>query len=184
MPSADRHHRVLVIDDNPAIHADIRKILCPAISEAAASVAALEAQLLGESSPASSAPKTQFDVDSANQGQEGLALVLKAIGEKRPYAVAFVDIRMPPGWDGVETTQELWKVAPDLQIVICTAYSDYSWDEILAKIGGGDRLVILKKPFDTIEVLQLANALTEKSRLLHETRAYAQDLEDRVGART
>jgi signal transduction histidine kinase/response regulator of citrate/malate metabolism len=91
---------------------------------------------------------------------------------------------MPPGWDGVETTLELWKVAPDLQIVICTAYSDYSWDEMLAKLGSSDRLVVLKKPFDTVEVLQLAHALTEKWNLLQQTRAHAADLEERVRRRT
>src|SRR5688500_20320001 len=97
--------------------------------------------------------------------------------------MAFVDVRMPPGWDGVETTLELWKVAPDLQIVICTAYSDYSWDDMLARLGRSDRLVILKKPFDTIEVLQLANALTEKGNLIQQSHAHAQELEDRVRAR-
>ena len=98
--------------------------------------------------------------------------------------MAFVDVRMPPGWDGIETTLELWKVAPDLQIVICTAYSDYSWEEMLAKIGGSDRLVILKKPFDTIEVLQLANALTEKWNLLRQASAHAEEMERRVRVRT
>jgi signal transduction histidine kinase/PleD family two-component response regulator len=182
MQSPDRNPRVLVIDDNPAIHTDIRKILCPAVSEAASTVADLEAQILGDA-PAPVA-RLDFQVDSAYQGREGLALVEKAIAVGLPYAMAFVDIRMPPGWDGVETTLELWKVAPDIQIVICTAYSDYSWDEMLAKIGGTDRLVILKKPFDTIEVLQLANSLTEKSRLQRETRIYAEELEARVEART
>jgi len=125
-----------------------------------------------------------FPVDSAYQGQEGLEMVKKAQAEGRPYAMAFVDVRMPPGWDGVETTIQLWKSAPDLQIVICTAYSDYSWDEMLARIGGSDQLVILKKPFDTIEVLQLANALTAKWNLLRETRAHAAELERRVRERT
>jgi len=182
-----RNNRVLVIDDNPSIHADIRKILCPVVSAAAASLDALEAELLGDSSPAATtAPRItpSFHVDSAYQGREGLALVQQAVASNRPYAVAFVDVRMPPGWDGVETTLELWKTAPDLQIVICTAYSDYSWDDMLARIGGSDRLVILKKPFDTIEVLQLANALTEKWNLLQQSRTDVADMEQRVRART
>jgi two-component system sensor histidine kinase/response regulator len=133
--------------------------------------------LLGATTTPARPPAANYPVDSAHQGREGLALVQKAVAEKRPYAMAFVDVRMPPGWDGVETTLELWKVAPDLQIVICTAYSDYSWDEMLAKIGGSDRLVILKKPFDTVEVLQLANALTEKWNLLTLARVHAEDLE-------
>jgi len=178
-----RNNRVLVIDDNPAIHADIRKILCPPVSAAAVSLDALEAELLGAST---TAPRTSADfvVDSAQQGRDGLQLVQKALASGRPYAMAFVDVRMPPGWDGVETTLQLWKAAPDLQIVICTAYSDYSWDDMLARLGGSHRLVILKKPFDSIEVLQLTNALTEKWNLLQQTQAHAAQLEQRVRERT
>jgi signal transduction histidine kinase/response regulator RpfG family c-di-GMP phosphodiesterase len=178
-----RNNRIIVIDDNAAIHADVRKILCPAVSEAAATLAALESELLGGSTTAGPLAPA-FVVDSAYQGREGLDLVARAVADGRPHAMAFVDVRMPPGWDGVETTLELWKVAPDLQIVICTAYSDYSWDEMIARIGGSDRLVILKKPFDTIEVLQLANALTEKWNLARQTHAHAAELEQCVRART
>ncbi len=179
-----RNNRIIVIDDNPAIHADVRKILCPKVSEAASAVDALEAELLGGTPSAPPRPMANFVVDVAHQGREGLELVKKAAAAGSPYAMAFVDVRMPPGWDGVETTLELWKVVPDLQIVICTAYSDYSWDDMLAKLGSSDRLVILKKPFDTIEVLQLANALTEKWYLLQQTRAHAAELEARVLQRT
>jgi two-component system, sensor histidine kinase and response regulator len=178
-----RNNRVLVIDDNPAIHADVRKILCPQVSENAISLDALEAELLGDG-VASTRPAANFAVDDAHQGREGLELVKKAVASGRHYAMAFVDVRMPPGWDGVETTLELWKVAPDLQIVICTAYSDYSWDDMLAKLGNSDRLVILKKPFDTIEVLQLANALTEKWNLIQQAHVHAVNLEQRVSERT
>jgi len=180
----ERNNRILIIDDNQAIHADVRKILCPVVSEGAADLDALEAELLGTGAPADKRPANTFLLESAYQGREGLALVQKAAAENRPYALAFVDVRMPPGWDGVETTLELWKVDPDLQIVICTAYSDYSWDDMLAKIGGSDRLVILKKPFDTIEVLQLANALSEKWNLIRETKDHASELERRVQERT
>ena len=178
-----RNNRILIIDDNPAIHADVRKILCPAISNNSQALDDFEAELLG-SSPVPTRQAVSFEVHSAHQGQEGLAMVKKAVAEGCPYAMAFVDVRMPPGWDGVETTIELWKVAPDLQVVICTAYSDYSWDEMLAKLGSSDRLLILKKPFDTIEVLQLANSLTEKWDLLRQAKANAAVLEDRVHART
>ena len=178
-----RNHRVLVIDDNPAIHTDIRKILCPQTSEAAEALDDLEAAVLG-TAPAPRPATASFALDSAHQGREGLELVQQAVARGQPYALAFVDVRMPPGWDGVETTLKLWEVAPDLQIVICTAYSDYSWDEMLARLGSSDRLVILKKPFDTIEVLQLANSLTEKWNLLQETHANAARLEQRVHERT
>jgi signal transduction histidine kinase/chemotaxis response regulator CheB len=178
-----RNNRVLVIDDNPAIHADVRKILCPPTSDTAASVDALEIELLGHAT-AGARTKATFCVDDANQGRDGLEKMKQALARGEPYAMAFVDVRMPPGWDGIETTLELWKVSPDLQIVICTAHSDYSWDDMLARLGCSDRLVILKKPFDTIEVLQLANALTEKWSLVQQTQAHAAQLEDRVRERT
>ena len=66
-------------------------------------------------------------------------MVKKALEEGRPYAMAFVDIRMPPGWDGVETTLKIWEIDSEIQIVICTAYSDYSWEEMFAAIGNDDR---------------------------------------------
>ena len=66
--------------------------------------------------------------------------------------MAFIDVRMPPGWDGIETTGRIWEVDPEIQVVICTAFSDYSPDEMLAKLGRSDRLLILKKPFDNVEV--------------------------------
>ena len=108
----------------------------------------------------------------------------QAAASGQPYAMAFVDMRMPPGWDGVETTLKLWEVEPDLQIVICSAYSDYSWENLIAKIGQSDRLVILKKPFDNVEVLQLSLALTEKWHLLQQSRLQLETLQRAVTERT
>jgi CheY-like chemotaxis protein len=91
-----KSHRILVVDDNPAIHEDIKKILCPATED---DLSKDEAALFGTASPASE--RSDFEIDSAHQGQEGLALVEKALAEGRPYSMAFVDVRMPPGWDGI-----------------------------------------------------------------------------------
>jgi signal transduction histidine kinase len=176
-----KHRRVLVIDDNRLIHEDFRKILCNRGSSAAA-LDQVEAELFGESSAFMNT--VDFEIDSAYQGQEGLSLVRRALEQGRPYSLAFIDVRMPPGWDGIETTTQLWRVDPGLQVVLCTAYSDYSWDEMLEKLGTSDRLLILKKPFDNVEVLQLANALTEKWHLSRQARCRVEDLERRVQART
>ncbi len=127
---------------------------------------------------------TVFQMDSAYQGQEGYALVREAVAAGRPYAMVFMDVRMPPGWDGIETTLKIWELDPQLEIVICTAYSDYSWDEMIAKLGISDRLVILKKPFDNVEVRQLAHALTEKWSLRRQAQARMEQLEEMVAART
>jgi EAL domain-containing protein (putative c-di-GMP-specific phosphodiesterase class I)/DNA-binding NarL/FixJ family response regulator len=156
----DRNRRLLVIDDNQAIHEDFRKILCrPARSREELSVA--EADVFGVDLGARS-ESVDFQVDSALQGEEGIAAARQALTEGRPYSVAFVDVRMPPGLDGVETAARLFAADPDLQVVICTAFSDYSWEQVLTKLGRSDRLMILKKPFDTIEVLQLAHVLSQK----------------------
>lgn len=171
----------MVIDDNRAIHGDFRKILCGGHTQKEALEAA-EALLF--EGPPESAKRRIYEIDSAYQGKEGLALVQKSLEEGRPYAVAFVDIRMPPGWDGIETAAKIWEVCPDLQIVICTAYSDYSWDEMEAKLGNSDRLLILKKPFDAVEVLQLARALTEKWGLQQQARLRLDQLEKIVQERT
>ncbi|MEO6244440.1 MAG: response regulator [Opitutaceae bacterium] len=178
---AQSHRRILLVDDNRAIHDDFRKILGEGAG-AGTDMAHAEASLFGESE--SKATAQGFEIDSAMQGAEALELVKKALGEGRPYAMAFVDMRMPPGWDGVTTIAKIWAVYPDLQVVICTAYSDYSWDEMIAKIGQSDRLLILKKPFDVVEVLQLAHALVAKWQLLQQTRSQMHELEDRIRART
>ena len=180
----ERNSRLLIVDDNRAIHEDFRKILSRSPTPATSDFETANAVLFGEEPAGESATVVPFELDSAYQGQEGLALVEKALAEGRPYAMAFMDVRMPPGWDGVETTAKVWEVDPDLQIVICTAYSDCSWDEMLRKLGQSDRLVILKKPFDSIEVLQLANSLTRKWQLLQESKGKVIDLEKMVVART
>jgi len=178
----NQNRRLLVIDDNQAIHEDFRKILIKTNS-VPDSLAAAEAALFGET-PETALVLPVFEIDSAYQGQEGLALIEKSLAEGRPYAMAFVDVRMPPGWDGVETTAKIWEKYPDLQVVICTAYSDYSWEDMLKKFGYTDRLVILKKPFDNIEVLQLTISLTEKWRLYQQAKLRLDDLEKMVHERT
>jgi signal transduction histidine kinase len=173
--------RILVVDDNRGIHDDFRKIFDgrPADDQRLERAAAA---FLGEA--ASRRGRRTFEIDFAFQGQEGLARVEAAQREGRPYAVAFVDMRMPPGWDGVETISHLWQACPDLQVVICTAYSDYSWDEIIGQLGQSDQLLILKKPFDVVEVLQLAHALVAKWHLLRRNRRNVLELEARVRERT
>jgi DNA-binding NtrC family response regulator len=91
---------------------------------------------------------------------------------------------MPPGWDGVETTARIWAIDPDVQVVICTAYSDYSWGEMIGRLGHSDKLLILKKPFDNVEALQLATAMTEKWHLTQQARIKMSELEDLVVERT
>ena len=181
MSSIPENKRILVVDDNRAIHEDFRKVLTDTMANAGMDAA--EAALFGDA-PATQPRRATFNLDYASQGLEGVEKIRAARAAGAPYAMAFVDVRMPPGIDGIETTVKIWEIAPDTQIVICTAYSDYSWDEMIAKVGYSDRLVLLKKPFDNVEVLQLACALTEKWRLAQEAKLKLEELERMVAART
>ena len=178
----DRNRRILLVDDNPSIHEDFRKILLGSQIRNEALDAA-EAIIFGSDS-ATRDTSHDFVLESAFQGQEALERVTQSIANANPYAMAFIDVRMPPGWDGIETIHHLWKVDPALQVVICTAYSDYSWEKMTAKIGVSDNVVILKKPFDNIEVLQLAHALTKKWTVTRQAQFKVDELENMVAART
>jgi PAS domain S-box-containing protein len=181
IPSLPISHRILVVDDNRAIHEDFRKIL--GTDSAHNLFEDEEAAFFGTAAP--TAPQKQpFELDFASQGNEALEKVTAANITGSRYSVVFMDVRMPPGWDGIETTSRLWKVDPDLQVVICTAYSDYSWEEMIRQLGYSDRLLILKKPFDPIEVLQFTHALTGKWSLMQQMRRQSESLEQAVHVRT
>ena len=180
-PAPESRPRILIVDDNPAIHEDFHKIL-GAKSDAQSRLEDVEVTLFGQG--AAPLDRTGFRLDSAYQGKEALGLVQKALADGDPYVMAFVDVRMPPGWDGIETLERIWQYSPELQAVICTAYSDYSWDDMTNRLGCSDNLLILKKPFETVEVLQLAYALTHKWILARQARLRMEDLARMVRQRT
>ena len=98
--------------------------------------------------------------------------------------MAFVDMRMPPGWDGLKTIEELWKVDPDVQVVICSAHTDYDWSEVVERLNHSDKLLVLRKPAEPIEVLQCATALTRKWHNERLVRDHMQQLEQVISVRT
>ncbi len=171
------NRRILIIDDDPAIREDYRKILLPDRSSPFSEIEKLE-EMLFERKAEDETGLPDFELDFASQGREGYELVVAAKKEKRPYAVAFVDIRMPPGWDGMETAQRIRQVDPDVEIVIVTAYSDRDRNSLLAAIGDPSKLIYLKKPFDPDEIRQLAHSLTEKWNLQFREREYRRYLEN------
>jgi signal transduction histidine kinase len=173
------NRRILVVDDMPSMHQDFRRSLLTGSTPDA--LRQLEDQLFGE--PASKASEG-FEIDSAYQGREALAMVEAAVHAGRPYAVAFIDMRMPPGWDGVETIERVWAADANLQVVICTAYSDHPWETVLQRLDVRDRLLIVKKPFDTIEVAQLARTLTAKWDMASRLARQLAELEETVRERT
>ena len=181
-PLAEEHHRILVVDDNPSIQQDFQRILAQS-NEGREALDEMETLLFG-GAPAARATPSLFELDFASGGEEGVRRVRDAVLEGRPYALAFVDIRMPPGMDGVETTLRMWREAVDLQVVLCSAYSDYSWEELARRLETSERLLILRKPFDSIEVRQMAHALCEKWELLRASHERMADLAHQVAERT
>jgi two-component system NtrC family sensor kinase len=176
------NRRIIVIDDNTAIHEDVRKVL------AAAHDTFFELPVIDElmlESPRAPRPLVApYLIDSATQGAEGVELVKAARQADRPYAVAFVDVRMPPGLDGIETVAQLWREDPELQVVICSAFSDHSWGDIMRRLAPTDGLLILRKPFDNVELRQMAHALVTKWELARAHRRQLVELEDKVHQRT
>lgn len=174
-------HRILVIDDNPNIHKDFQTILLE--KEDNAELDTLRVEVFGNNADEYLA-RSMYELDFASQGEEGTEKIKQACSENRPYELAFVDMRMPPGWDGLKTIEHMWEIDPKIQAVICTAYSDYSWGEITEQLGKSENLLILKKPFDSAEVAQLAAALTEKWSLARQASMKMEQLEQMVQERT
>jgi diguanylate cyclase len=176
---APTNRRILIIDDMPSIHQDFRKILSPD-AQNEQTLAGTEEALFGTEQPS----RPTFLLDSAYQGEEALELVKRAQAEGRPYALVFTDMRMPPGWDGLETIERLWEADPHLQIALCTAFSDYSWEAMAERLAFGDQLLVLKKPFDTLEIRQMASALTWKWQMAQDAAikmlSLERTIEDRV----
>ncbi|MBW2603973.1 MAG: response regulator [Deltaproteobacteria bacterium] len=174
-------NRILVVDDNPNIFGDFQAILQGTIDNS--DLDALNTELFG-GEVKNAVPCGSYQLDYASQGKEGYEKVKQALRQEQPYQLAFVDMRMPPGWDGLETIEPIRQVDPHIQIVICTAYSDHSWEEITQRLGISDNLLILKKPFDVAEVTQLASALVEKWHLRRQADLKMEEMEQEVQART
>jgi signal transduction histidine kinase len=177
--------RVIVIDDNP----DIFDIFCDILrrKNAPHKLDKMESNFFGNNHspyPAGSSSMFNFELVYASQGKEGAERIRQAHEEGNPFSLAFVDMRMPPGWDGLETIKHIWEIDPDIQTVICTAYSDYSWEEIVRHLGITDNLLILKKPFDLAEVSQIAIAMTTKWMLAKQAAMKMNDLEEMVKQQT
>lgn len=181
--------RVLIVDDNRSIHEDFKKVLCPKIAEEQKELDGLEDELFGNESRSAKKYEVQhvnikYEVDSAYQGEEALKKIIEAEEQNRPYTVCFMDVRMPPGWDGIETIQRIWEKYPYIEMVLCTAYSDYSWDEILGSLGSTEHLLFLRKPFDSIAVSQMAATLVKKWNVSMQAKLQVARLEKEISERT
>jgi len=175
--------KIIVIDDNPDIFKDFCNVLRK--RKATRDLDKMETDLFGTKSDSLALPsKPEYKLVYAAQGKEGVERIKQAYEKGTPFCLAFVDMRMPPGWDGLETIKHAWEVDPEIQVVICTAYSDYSWEEITRELGYTDNLLILKKPFDHAEVAQIASAMTTKWLLARQVAMKMQDLQVMVDRQT
>jgi two-component system, NtrC family, sensor kinase len=167
---------ILAIDDDPGILRALKTVLEPSPTDALDALAVVVLDDAPTNAP-------QFCVKTCTSGEAGVAWLRQQVLLGTEPGVAIVDMRMPGGWDGMRTMRELWAVSPELQIVICTAYSDYTWEDLLASFGATDSMLVLKKPFDRLEVRQAALALGQKWQLnreraaLHRALSQAQRLE-------
>jgi len=168
-------HKILIVDDNQLIHDDFEKILAQDVH--LSELVEVESLLFGDTTSPAMDPQIESSLSHAFQGEDAVKLVKQAMAEGVPFDIAFVDMRMPPGWDGVKSIEELWKIDPELQVVICTAFSDYAWSDVLGRLGQTDNLLILKKPFDGAEVTQLAAVLSRKRKLANTVASFPLDSE-------
>jgi diguanylate cyclase (GGDEF)-like protein len=189
---AQENNRILIVDDSESIHDDLKKVLTSSKSPQKDQHQSLKDELFGDDDEDEKEVKEEgldlnsfyYEIDSAFQGQEALRLVELAETEGRQYALIFMDVRMPPGWDGIETIAKIWEKYPFIEVVICSAYSDYPWEKIVQKLGKSDKLLFLEKPFATVEVQQMTLALIRKWNLDRDARNQARELESKVLQRT
>ena len=177
----DKKRRILIVDDNESIHEDFKKILL--VVENSGAINEIE-QLLFEEKLPKKGIGYDYVIDDAYQGEEAIEMVKKSYEEDFPYSLIYMDVRMPPGIDGVQAIDKIWQKYPNIEIVICSAYSDYSWDEILEKFGETDKLLFVKKPFNIIVIKQLTLSLITKWDIASKNREYMQHLKKEVEART
>jgi two-component system, sensor histidine kinase and response regulator len=175
-------YRILIADDTPALHESYYNIFTSEADEGVAmsGMAKFAPELVEHEKPV--API--YALTHVQQGEEAITAATLAQLAGTPFALAILDVRMPPGIDGVQTARRLQTQYPDLQIVLCTAYTDYTWSDLLKSFPGSDSVLLLKKPFDAIEIRQIATALCRKWKLAEENRQLILDLENRVASRT
>jgi PAS domain S-box-containing protein len=177
--------RILVADDEQICLDLYQKILTKKKKEDAFAVEldALEKELFG-SGMINPYKDAEYELVLCSQGDEAVAAAKEALHTDRPFALAFLDVRMPPGPDGVETAEKIRGIDPFIQIAIVTGYSDIDPDEIARRIQPPDRLLYIQKPFHPHEVRQFVSTLsarwkTEKILIDMNSR-----LEQTVGNRT
>jgi CheY-like chemotaxis protein len=186
--STSGNNRILIVDDNRSIHEDFLKVLPTQVDDEEDFDSLLD-EVFGEDAASlvnggQSGSVPSYRISHAYQGEEGYKMVQAAAAENDPFSLIFMDVRMPPGWDGIETTKRIWETSPYTEVAVCTAYSDYSWEDILQELGSRDQLQFIRKPFDVVTVKQMALAMTQKWGLARLSRHYTEELKREVAEQT
>jgi sigma-B regulation protein RsbU (phosphoserine phosphatase) len=159
-----QNRRILIIDDDPGVRDSYDQILA---SKPVSDIMSKGKDLFAEKDESIEAkPSLQYDITLTDCGEAGVSAVQEAVSRQSPFAAAFIDMMMP-GIDGAETARQIWCIDPDIKIVIVTAYSDYTPDDIINLVGRED-LFYLRKPFNPAEIRQFARALTNQWELERE----------------
>jgi signal transduction histidine kinase/chemotaxis response regulator CheB len=156
--------RILVIEDEPAVVEAYRAVLAPVGGLSGSRLDDLRSRLFGPGPGAASGGAPRFDVTCVSQGDEGVEAVRQALAQDRPFAVVFIDVRMPPGPDGLWTAREVRRLDAQVDLVIVTAFSDVDPEVIARQLPPLDKVFYLQKPFHPTEVRQFAVALGTKWR--------------------
>jgi diguanylate cyclase (GGDEF)-like protein len=172
--------RILIIDDEQAVHDAYRQCFRHAGAADEGALSAMATELFGDEAATKADATPDFEVVHTFQGMEGVDAVAAGIAEDKRFAVAFIDVRMPPGIDGKETAKRIRALDPDINLVIVTGYSDFSPIEIAREAGPADKLFYIAKPFDVSEVLQTATALASRWQLDRELAATRAALAEKV----
>ncbi|MCW3836269.1 putative bifunctional diguanylate cyclase/phosphodiesterase [Sphingomonas canadensis] len=177
--------RILIVDDEPAMHDSYRQVFGASRKGGqGAALSAMAAELFGDEDGDAAAPPAEGDADfactHASQGLDAVEEVRASLDSGDRFAVAFIDVRMPPGIDGKETARRIRAMDPDINIVIVTGYSDFSPIEISRAAGPADKIFYIAKPFQAEEVMQTARALTGRWKADHELRAARVALAEKI----
>ena len=171
---SDLNTRVLIADDQEEIHTDFQEILSKGSRETASDD--LADAFLQEDSQDSKSYLPTFELSHASSGDEAYQMVKAAAAENRPFAVAYIDIRMPPGMDGIETIRQIRKFEKNLEIVIMTAYTDKPLHEIITNMELLHKLIYIRKPVAREEIQQITLSLVEKWNVEREASSQQQQL--------
>jgi PAS domain S-box-containing protein len=126
----------------------------------------------------------KFDLTLCHNSEEAVEAVRTATEAGKPFALAFIDIRLHSEQDGVWAAEQIRTLDPNIEIVMVTAYDDLSPEEIVSRVPPAGKLLYIKKPLSPEEIRQFTVALSAKWRQEVELRKILTELEFHVEERT